>query len=377
MTTSEFNKKVHDVVLHALKRANRIPYLFVGSGISRRYMGTENWNDLLEWVCNTVGAPMRKYAIYKQKIQAKGYDSELGPNPAIASSMETDFLDALENESLAEWTKKRNSDICNVPAMKMFIADHLHDDFRTRLMTDELNLLKKATRSIAGIITTNYDTLMEELFNGYKVYEEQDDLLFTQFTGIGEIYKIHGSINHPESMILDANDYKQFNEKAKYLIAKILTIFGEYPVIFLGYSISDPDVRKIIRAIADCAGQKRINEMEDRFIFVDYSQDKFTITPSSIDVGKKTAFKHLTCLYENEIDPDCLYNYLQEVASFEVPDDRRSKLKSMLEDSDMRRCIRIYDYLTYGKEYLNKKSASTVTINSVSPSNQEKHLTAQ
>ena len=556
MTTSEFNKKVHDVVLHALKRANRIPYLFVGSGISRRYMGTENWNDLLEWVCNTVGAPMRKYAIYKQKIQAKGYDSELGPNPAIASSMETDFLDALENESLAEWTKKRNSDICNVPAMKMFIADHLHDDFRTRLMTDELNLLKKATRSIAGIITTNYDTLMEELFNGYKVYEEQDDLLFTQFTGIGEIYKIHGSINHPESMILDANDYKQFNEKAKYLIAKILTIFGEYPVIFLGYSISDPDVRKIIRAIADCAGQKRINEMEDRFIFVDYSQDKFTITPSSIDVGKsvsmttiktndfspiysaitemrqrytprvisqfrrqvfvgtstseeaekmlpvawseldslpqdtpvivgldqrdygkpiryeelyedllfdnkafnsdliigaymdnllkknpsglpmykyllsaktpvtgekirqniqqyccydaylsqsnkndrsryrkrlkrknisgliskfgkETAFKHLTCLYENEIDPDCLYNYLQEVASFEVPDDRRSKLKSMLEDSDMRRCIRIYDYLTYGKEYLNKKSASTVTINSVSPSNQEKHLTAQ
>lgn len=356
MTTSEFNKKVHDVVLHALKRANRIPYLFVGSGISRRYMGTENWNDLLEWVCNTVGAPMRKYAIYKQKIQAKGYDSELGPNPAIASSMETDFLDALENESLAEWMKKRNSDICNVPAMKMFIADHLHDDFRTRLMTDELNLLKKATRSIAGIITTNYDTLMEELFNGYKVYEEQDDLLFTQFTGIGEIYKIHGSINHPESMILDANDYKQFNEKAKYLIAKILTIFGEYPVIFLGYSISDPDVRKIIRAIADCAGQKRINEMEDRFIFVDYSQDKFTITPSSIDVGKKTAFKHLTCLYENEIDPDCLYNYLQEVASFEVPDDRRSKLKSMLEDSDMRRCIRIYDYLTYGKEYLNKKA---------------------
>ena len=556
MATNEFNKKVHDVVLSALKRTNRIPYLFVGSGISRRYMGTESWNNLLEWVCNTVGAPMRKYAIYKQMIKANDYDDELGPNPAIASSMEVDFLNALENESLAEWTKKHNSDIYNIPAMKLFIADHLRNDFSTRLMTDELKLLKKATRSIAGIITTNYDTLMEELFSGYKIYEEQDDLLFTQFTGIGEIYKIHGSINHPESMILDAKDYIQFNKKAKYLIAKILTIFGEYPVIFLGYSISDPDVRKIIRAIADCAGPKRISEMENRFIFVDYSQDKSTITPSLIDVGKsvsmitiktndfspiysaitemkqrytprvisqfrrqvfvgtstseeaekmlpvawseldslpqdtpvvvgldqrdygkpicyeelyedllfnnkafnadliigaymddllkknpsglpmykyllsaktpvtgekirqnikeyrcydaylsssnkkdraryrkrlkeeninglisafgkETAFKHLTCLYEAEIDSDSLYNYLREVACFDVPEDRRSKLKSMLEDSDMRRCIRIYDYLTYGKQFLNKNSASTVTANSVSPSDQEKHLTAQ
>ena len=196
MATTEFNEKVHDAVLSALKRTNRIPYLFVGSGISRRYMGTENWNDLLEWVCNIVGTPMRKYAIYKQMIQAAGYDNELGPNPAIASRMEIDFLNALENNSLTEWTEKRSSDIYdNVPAMKLFIADHLRNDFSTRLMTDELKLLKKATRSIAGIITTNYDTLMEELFNGYKVYEEQDDLLFTQFAGIGEIYKIHGSIN--------------------------------------------------------------------------------------------------------------------------------------------------------------------------------------
>lgn len=557
MATTEFNEKVHDAVLSALKRTNRIPYLFAGSGISRRYMGTENWNDLLEWVCNIVGTPMRKYAIYKQMIQAAGYDNELGPNPAIASRMEIDFLNALENNSLTEWTEKRSSDIYdNVPAMKLFIADHLRNDFSTRLMTDELKLLKKATRSIAGIITTNYDTLMEELFNGYKVYEEQDDLLFTQFAGIGEIYKIHGSINHPESMVLDAKDYEQFNEKAKYLIAKILTIFGEYPVIFLGYSISDPDVRKIVRAIADCAGPERISEMENRFIFVDYSQDKFAIMPSSIDVGKsvsmttiktndfspiysaiaemkqrytprvisqfrrqvfvgtstsekaekmlpiawseldslpqdtpvivgldqrdygkpiryeelyedllfdnkgfksdliigaymdnllkknpsglpmykylllakipvtgekirqnikeyccydaylspsnkkdqpryrkklkeksvdglistfgkKTAFKHLTCLYEDEIDPDCLYKYLREVACSDVPEDRRNKLESMLEDSEMRRCIRIYDYLTYGKQYLNKNSASTVAANSASLSGQEEHLATQ
>ena len=93
--------------------------------------------------------------------------------------------------------------------------------------------------------------------------------------------------------------------------------------------------------------------------------------------GKKTAFKHLTCLYEDEIDPDCLYKYLREVACSDVPEDRRNKLESMLEDSEMRRCIRIYDYLTYGKQYLNKNSASTVAANSASLSGQEEHLATQ
>ena len=61
---------------------------------------------------------------------------------------------------------------------------------------------------------------------------------------IGEIYKIHGCIHQPETMILTDDDYNDFSKRNTYLAAKLITIFLEHPIIFLGYSISDPNIQK-------------------------------------------------------------------------------------------------------------------------------------
>ena len=53
---------------------------------------------------------------------------------------------------------------------------------------------------------------MEDIFKDYTVYTGQDELIFSDIYEIGEIYKIHGSITKPDSLILTAEDYKIFEE---------------------------------------------------------------------------------------------------------------------------------------------------------------------
>lgn len=268
-----FNDDVRNAVASLLKAANRVPFLFVGSGISRRYMGAEDWEGLLKWVCESVGKPMKPFYLYKQ-LAAGSEDT--GKNilyPRMATLMEADFIGALDGP-LADWAEAHRAEMeTGTPAMKIYIAEHLVE-FRPSMNLDEMDVLRGAARHVAGVITTNYDGLMESVFPKYDTFANQSDLLFSPLAGIGEIYKIHGSSDSPDSMIIDERDYRRLAERQSYLLSKILTIFGEYPIIFLGYSLKDQDIRDIISSIALCAGEQRAREMAERFIFVQYSADK-------------------------------------------------------------------------------------------------------
>lgn len=78
----------------------------------------------------------------------------------------------------------------------------------------ELELLSDAV--IDGAITTNYDGLPEHLLPDFKSYVGQDQLLFYDAQGIGETYMIHGSASQPESIVVTANDYAEFNARNPY-----------------------------------------------------------------------------------------------------------------------------------------------------------------
>lgn len=157
--------------------------------------------------------------------------------------------------------------------------------------SEEVKKLKRISQNnIAGIITTNYDTFFETVFDGYKTYIGQDELVFSQLQGIAEIYKIHGSVDRAETIVINQEDYNNFREKGKYLAAKLMTIFMEYPIVFMGYSITDSDIRTILTDIVQCLPEDRMLLLQKRFIFVEYKEEVTgaIVSSYSIVIGERS-----------------------------------------------------------------------------------------
>lgn len=272
------------------------PFLFVGSGFSRRYLGIEDWAGLLARFC----APINEFGYYSSRAN--------GSLPLVATYMADDFNEwwwkAEEAaDSRAAWSGHIQG---QADALKFEISSYIGafslENARGSAFGDEIASFSEM--SVDGVITTNWDHLLEELFPDYKVFVGQEELLFSNPQSIGEIYKIHGSVEDPRSLILTASDYDNFASKNPYLAAKLVTIFVEHPIVFLGYSIADPHIRSIITSIARCLPQSKIAAFEENLIFVQRAKgeeepniEKATIQTDEFSVAmmvvKVTDFKQV------------------------------------------------------------------------------------
>lgn len=142
---------------------------------------------------------------------------------------------------------------------------------KSKKFSGELTWLRQAV--IDGAITTNYDQFLELLFPEFQVFVGQDELLFAEPQGVGEIYKIHGSVEQPDSLVITENDFVRFEDRNPYLAAKLLTVFVEHPVIFVGYSLSDKNVTDILVSISRILTNENLPKLQDRLIFVTWDPD--------------------------------------------------------------------------------------------------------
>lgn len=108
---------------------------------------------------------------------------------------------------------------------------------------------------------------MEDNFKGFTKYVGQSQLIFSAIQGVAEIYKIHGSVESPDSIVINEDDYVRFQEKGAYLAAKLMTIFMEYPIIFMGYSISDANIQNIIKSIVNCLDTEQVKNIRRQICF--------------------------------------------------------------------------------------------------------------
>lgn len=263
------------------------PFLFVGSGFSRRYAGSEDWTGLLKVLTAPTGKPYERYV-----------SSANGDLTKIASLIAADFHDVWwDNPDFAESRELYPSPLTKISPFKIEVARHF-EGLTSKLPDEgELNQELEALRDavIEGIITTNFDTILEYVFPDFAPYIGQDELLFRDPYGVAEIYKIHGSSTRPESIVITEEDFLRFNDRNAYLAAKLLTVFVEHPVIFLGYSLTDENVRQIINSIASILTDKNLDQLKDRLIFVswDPNVDTPTMVPSQFSIGSSSIPIHL------------------------------------------------------------------------------------
>lgn len=263
---------VYKAVKSCIERVGRSPYLFLGSGFSRRYAGTDSWEGLLRHLC----ALVNDNPFYYDVLAAEAAESGGDINPGVATLLNHVLTKTILSDPSYEEFRSRNEILIKsgCPIIKIAAAERVRSFEPCDNMEEFAFLKSMAHRKISGIITTNYDQIADNLFSDFEVFVGQEDLLFNPSFGIGEIYKIHGSVTKPSSLILDKHDYDAYEEKQAYLSAKLLTIFAENPVIFIGYSISDPNIRSLLKSLAKCVGPDNLNFLRDRLLFVTRGQDE-------------------------------------------------------------------------------------------------------
>ena len=69
-------------------------------------------------------------------------------------------------------------------------------------------------------------------------------------------------------MVLSSSDYNEFNSKNAYLAAKLITLFVEHPIIFIGYSIEDDNIRSILTSIVNCLSPSDTGKIRNNLIFI-------------------------------------------------------------------------------------------------------------
>lgn len=305
MEIKELEEKIRSIV----KTWTVKPVLFIGSGISRRYKDLPDWKSLLTQIAEHV-FPNDKYYM-RRKL--KEYQSEPSRSlQKIAQDLSDQYDEMFFKQEIDVNLQESYDKMTDVNPFKFYLSTLINSSTYNECYYNEQDSFKALSKYVSNVITTNYDTILDENFNNFTVKTGEEEMLNSRLYNIQELYKIHGSVTKPNSIIFTINDYDVLEANQKYLIAKLLTTFIEYPIIFMGYSIQDTDINSILSDIKNCLSTQNLEMMANKMIFINY-----------VEPGKENIHSRYTQdIPMTQIDLNdytVLYNILSEVKTkFEI-----------------------------------------------------------
>jgi hypothetical protein len=269
-------------VLDKLIANNEFPVVFIGSGISKRFLvNFPDWTSLLEEFWEQLG--LQNFYGELNNIR-----DELEKEHPEYTEKEIDHYSNIKMGTIVEGKYNREFNKGNV-TIDGFTAK---EAFKTKIspfkkaicerfgkyslkqdMSKEYNAFIKMLLKTQIILTTNYDTFIEDSYNSesnYKIDKYIGQKGFFQDTyGYAELYKLHGSVDSPIDVVITENDYEKFDKNSVLISAKIISLMMNSPIIFMGYSLTDLNVRKIIKEFTRSLTEEEIEILENRLVLIE------------------------------------------------------------------------------------------------------------
>ena len=107
-------------------------------------------------------------------------------------------------------------------------------------------ILKKM--NLTYIITTNYDTLIENEIKNLQVVSKDEDLPYTSSNKM--LIKMHGDFKN-KNIVLKKSDYDNYEKNFQLISTLIKGLFTTNTILFIGYSYNDTNVQQIMNWIKE------------------------------------------------------------------------------------------------------------------------------
>lgn len=263
------------------------PVLFIGAGISLRYLNNSHtWDGLLKYIAFELKGNNEFYLDIKAECQVDGkYNYSL-----IATKLEKAFNQALGEDRNGKFKEINDYFYAemerenNLSRFKIYISKLVGRLDYIDNKKEELAELKKIRKNVGSVITTNYDGLVEDVFS-FEPLVGNDILLSNPY---GSVYKIHGCNKDPSKIIITEDDYSHFDNKYELIRAQLLSIFIHNPIIFMGYGIGDENIKSLLKTIFTYVEPNSLTaqRIRNNFLLVEFEKDSAShdITEHDIDL---------------------------------------------------------------------------------------------
>ena len=150
-------------------------------------------------------------------------------------------------------------EICTLKGNRNYIIQTLKDTFRRDFLSTKTHKIISQIPHFRNIITTNYDNLFESVYGSSKL-----NVIFSDNhtpyidTKKVNLFKIHGDLSNPDSIIITESDYNNFFTKdteQNTIWSVIKGIIATKSILFIGYSLEDANVEVVFNKIRDKIGE--------------------------------------------------------------------------------------------------------------------------
>lgn len=108
---------------------------------------------------------------------------------------------------------------------------------------------------IRHLWTTNYDRLIErsfeEIARPLDVFSGSADLSIRARPGAARLYKMHGSVDRLDDLVISTDDYELFRSKRGAYLPLLQAHLTSMSMLFVGLSFADPNIKHVLSLIRE------------------------------------------------------------------------------------------------------------------------------